>query len=237
VGDIVRFTAEASHELRTPVSLMRTTAELALRHTRSPEEYRRALCDVASQAHHMSSLIDDLMVLARSDAGIETRTSTELDLRNALGEAVREIGPVAAERAVALTVDLPSAPVTLRGDEDSLRRALLILLENAIKYSKTGGHVRVGLEETGRGENRPRVARVSIRDAGIGLDESERSHLFDRFYRGARAREHAPEGTGLGLAIARTIVDRHGGSIVLEPGPGGGCEARLTLPAVTAQPG
>jgi signal transduction histidine kinase len=237
VGDIVRFTAEASHELRTPVSLIRTTAELALRHDRSDEDYRRALADVGAQAQHMSSLIDDLMVLARSDAGIEPRGAASLDMRDAVGEAVGEIAAVAAEREVILSVDVPPVPVTLRGDEQSLRRALLILLDNAIKYSRSGGEVRVRLEGHASSDAQPAGARLSISDAGIGLDEAERPRIFERFYRGARARQHAPEGTGLGLSIARTIVDRHGGTLALAPGPAGGCEAQLTLPVLPGRAG
>jgi signal transduction histidine kinase len=122
----------------------------------------------------------------------------------------------------------------LKGDGVSLRRLLLILLENAVKYSHSGGKVHVRVSAARRADAGSASAVIEISDSGIGLDPTERSRLFERFYRGARARQHAPDGTGLGLAIARTIVDRHSGSITLMPSGGAnggsGCDVRVTLP-------
>jgi signal transduction histidine kinase len=232
VGDIVRFTADASHELRTPVSIIRTTAELALRHERTSQDYRTALADVLGQARHMSELVDDLLVLARTDAGIERRETAPLDLRMIVSDATREIGEFANRSSVSVLVDLPSEPLMLKGDAVTLRRLLLILLDNAVKYSPSGGTVSLHLGSPRADPSRTRAV-VQISDSGIGLDSAETPRLFERFYRGARARRHAPDGTGLGLAIARTIVDRYRGSITLGPSgaaKGGGCDVTVTLP-------
>jgi two-component system, OmpR family, heavy metal sensor histidine kinase CusS len=231
VGDIVRFTADASHELRTPVSLVRTTAEVALRHPRTEGEYRSALADVARQAQHLSALIGDLLVLARIDAGIEPASTAPLDLRESVRDAIADSEPAAQARGVRLSAELPPAPVTLAGDRESIRRALAILVDNAIKYSHPCGPVRVHLDGGTRQGAGTHETIVTIADQGIGLDEAEAVRLFERFYRGVRVRQHAPDGTGLGLAIARTLVDRHRGTLALGPGPGGrGCEVRVSLP-------
>ena len=232
VSDIVRFTADASHELRTPVSLVRTTAELALRHDRTPREYRAALDDVLGHARHMSELVDDLLVLARTDAGIEPRETARLDLREIASEAGKEIAEFANGRSVSVCVHVPAEPLMMKADGVSLRRLLLILLDNAVKYSPSGGKVnlQVGAPRADRGGI---TAVIEISDNGIGLDPAETPRLFERFYRGARARQHAPDGTGLGLAIAHTIVDRHRGSITLtssDSANGSGCSVRVTLP-------
>lgn len=234
VSDVVRFTADASHELRTPVSLVRTTAELALRHERTPREYRAALSDVVDHARSMSALVDDLLVLARTDVGIESRDTASLDLREIVAEAASEIAELARTRSISVCLNTPAAPLMVRGDRISLRRLMLILLDNAVKYSPAGSqvHLRASGERPASGGNG--FAMIAIIDSGIGLDSIEAPRIFERFYRGARARQHAPDGTGLGLAIARTITDRYSGSITLSPAVdangAGGCRVEVSLP-------
>ena len=234
VSDIVRFTADASHELRTPVSLVRTTAELALRHERTPHEYRVAFEEVLEHAQHMSALVDDLLVLARTDAGIDARGDTVVDLRDIADQTIREVATLADRRQVSLAVDVPSEPLIVRGDTVSLRRLLMILLDNAVKYSPCGGTVRVRMSAAPSIGVGATTALVEVSDSGIGLDPAETPRLFERFYRGARARQHAPEGSGLGLAIARTIIERYDGSMALESAGGAsgrvGCLVRVSLP-------
>ena len=234
VGDIVRFTADASHELRTPVSLVRMTAELALRHERTPREYRAALSDVVDHARNMSALVDDLLVLARTDAGIEPRETAPLDLREIVCEAGSEIAELAKARSVSVCLSTPEAPVMVRGDRVSLRRLMMILLDNAVKYSPIGSQVLLRVSGERPAGDRTGLAMIAVIDSGIGLDPTKASRIFERFYRGARARRHAPDGTGLGLAIARTITDRYAGSITLSPSGdangAGGCRVEVSLP-------
>jgi signal transduction histidine kinase len=232
VADIVRFTADASHELRTPVSLIRTTTDLALRHERTPDEYRRALSEIRGHAQHMSELVSDLLALARTDAGIEPHGASPVDVTETAAQAIKDIGDAAASRSVTISATLPDASVFVTGDEPSFKRLLLILLENAVKYSHPAGEVRVGVE-TGTGAEHGDVV-VAVCDDGIGIDPSERSKLFERFFRGSRARQHAPDGTGLGLAIAQAIVKRYGGTISIDFSTGengSGCHVTVRLPA------
>lgn len=233
VGDIVRFTADASHELRTPVSLVRTTAELALRHERTPSEYRVAFSEVLEHSKQMSALVDDLLVLARTDAGIETRGDTLLDLREIADATTREVSALSDTKCVRLSLDSPSLPMMVRGDTLSLRRLFTILFDNAVKYSPSGGAVRVRLSVAPAVGVEPQLAVIEVSDRGIGLDPSETTQLFERFYRGARARQHAPQGSGLGLAIAQKIVERYDGSISLSSSADSdsatGCCVRVTL--------
>jgi signal transduction histidine kinase len=231
VADIVRFTADASHELRTPVSLIRTTTDLALRHERTPDEYRRALSEIRDHAQHMSELVGDLLALARADAGIEPYGASPIDVTETAAQAIKDISDAAASRSVTVSATVPDASVFVTGDEPSFKRLLLILLENAVKYSRPEGEVRLRVE-TGTGAEHGCVV-VAVCDDGIGIDPTERSRLFERFFRGSRARQHAPEGTGLGLAIARAIVQRYRGRMSitsLDQPNGTGCHVRVTLP-------
>ena len=155
-----------------PSRIIRTTAELALRHERTPQDYRTALADVLGQARHMSELVDDLLVLARTDAGIERRETAPLDLRTIVSDATREIGEFANRSSVSVLVDLPSEPLMLKGDAVTLRRLLLILLDNAVKYSPSGGTVSLHLGSP-RADPGRTSAVVQISDSGIGFDSAE----------------------------------------------------------------
>ena len=231
VSEMVRFTADASHELRTPVSLIRTTAELALRHERTPSEYQVALSEVLEHARQMSALVDDLLVLARTDAGIETREDAVFDLRKTASETSKEIATLADRAGVTLSIDLLSEPLIVRGDTVPLRRLLMILLDNAVKYSPRGGTVRLRMGVAPSVGVGARAAVIEVSDSGIGFDPAETPRLFERFYRSARARQHDPNGTGLGLAIAEKIIERYNGSITLSPSANAsGCCVTVKLP-------
>jgi signal transduction histidine kinase len=233
VADLTRLTAEASHELRTPVSLVRTTAEVALSRPRSTDEYREALEDVLGHAVRMSSLVGNLLALARADAGVETGEPARVDVARLARELGQDFRSTVLARSLGLVV-AADTPVHVMGDAASLRRLLVILLENAVAYTPAGG--RIDLSVTGGARSPSATAVVDVFDTGIGLDSSERERVFDRFYRGAAAREHVAEGSGLGLSIARAIVARARGTIELGPGPGGrGCHARVTLPSVAVE--
>jgi heavy metal sensor kinase len=228
-ADMVRFTAEASHELRTPVSIARTTAEISLARPRSADEYRVTVGELLVQSERLSRLVDDLMILARADAGIEASETDEVDLQAAIAGACRDVEPLAARRDLRILRKLTLDALCVSGSAESIRRLLVILLDNALKYSPPGGTVTVRALSSDLGGDAQAV--IEVIDAGPGIALPDRARVFDRFYRGAEARQLASDGSGLGLSIALTIVERHSGHIVLDDGPGGrGCRVRVTMP-------
>jgi heavy metal sensor kinase len=225
---VTQFTADASHELRTPVSAIRTTAEVIRRRPRSQAEYEQALDRILAESERATALIEDLMVLARADANAEGLISETLDLAEIAG------GAWADTRLLAESKDLriPPAqlePCTLSGDSEALRRMVLILLDNAIKYSKPAGEVRLLLTRTHRANGDE--ARLEVRDNGVGIPPEDLPHVFERFYRASKDRSRRDGGAGLGLAIARSIAERHGGKIEVESQPAVGTVVRVFLPA------
>ncbi|HUT19594.1 MAG TPA: histidine kinase dimerization/phospho-acceptor domain-containing protein, partial [Anaerolineae bacterium] len=148
VGDIKRFTADASHELRTPVALVRTTAELALRRERTPDEYRTALAEIHGHSERMSDLVEELLALARSDAGIEPAQDTPFALLAVARKSYQEAAVLAATKGVRLSFEEPDADVVVGGDGLSLRRVLTIFFDNAVRYSPAGGLVRRASDTT-----------------------------------------------------------------------------------------
>ena len=233
VGEMARLTTEASHELRMPVALIRTTAELAVSQPRSADDYRLALTDVLAQAERLSGLVHDLLTLARVDAGIEPADRQAVDIARLVEACHRSLQPALAERRLHSDVDAADRPV-VQGSPGALERVLMVLFDNAMKYTPPGGSLRVAIRaerarpETGEG---PDGVAIDVLDSGTGIDPAERSRVFDRFYRGAAARAAVPDGSGLGLYIARAILERHGGTIALGPGIGGaGLGVRVWLP-------
>ncbi|MEZ5317917.1 MAG: ATP-binding protein [Vicinamibacterales bacterium] len=227
VAEMTRLTAEASHELRTPVTLIRATADVTLARDRTPAEYRQALADVLEQGERMTALVDDLLALARADAGLEPADPGPTDLAGVAAETTAGILAAARRRSQHIALDLPGSPVAVGVGTESTRRLLLILLDNALKYSPEGSTVRVRV----RLEDGDTRARIDVVDDGIGIAPGDRDRVFDRFFRGREARQ-AADGSGLGLAIARTIVARVHGTIEIQAAPAGrGCQVTVTLPA------
>ncbi|HEV3058100.1 MAG TPA: ATP-binding protein [Vicinamibacterales bacterium] len=221
---IAQFTADASHELRTPVAFIRTTADVLLRRPRNDDEWRDGVREIQSESARMTELLDNLLTLARADAGSERCVLEPVDLNDLVAEACR--APAALAQLKGLTFAAPkSAPtIEVRGDALLLLRLFVILLDNAVKYTSTGGQIVVAVEA---GTD---AAVVVIRDTGIGMSEEDVPKIFDRFYRSDKARSRDSGGSGLGLAIARWIVDVHRGSIVVQSRLGAGSEFRVTLP-------
>jgi signal transduction histidine kinase len=228
VADIVRFTADASHELRTPVSLVRATADIALNRPRSADEYREALIEVLHHAERMSVLVDDLLTLARADAGVEVRETTRIDIGSLARSAGRELRAAAERRGLEVEIDISPDAEGLAVPE-SLRRVLVILLDNAVKYTPEGGTIRLTIG-AGLANDGERELRLQVTDTGPGIDPVDQPFIFDRFYRGASARA-AADGSGLGLSIARAILERHEGSIAIKSPPNSGCVVDVRLPA------
>jgi two-component system, OmpR family, heavy metal sensor histidine kinase CusS len=225
---ITQFTADASHELRTPVSLMRTEAEVALRRERDADSYREALQHILKESERTSALIEDLLVLARADSGREVLKQQPLELGEFLRDCVNDWKPLAARAGHELNLHSREAgDLWVMADESSFRRVVTILLDNAVKYTPAPGVIDVLIEE------RDGCAVLSVNDTGIGISTEERPKIFDRFYRVDRARGRATGGAGLGLAIARWIVECHGGSITVESAADKGSKFSVQMPAAS----
>jgi signal transduction histidine kinase len=207
---IIRFTADASHELRTPLAVMRTTAEVALRGQRVDEERRNALEQIVAEIQRTSHLVDNLLLIANADAGHGRPAKVRMNLTDAVAEACTEGAVLARSKGVNLQARIPEEPIWVLGDTHALRRLFLILVDNAVKYTPTGGSCEVSVDE------HDGFVVGSVRDSGIGIASADLPHIFDRFYRVDRARSRAQGGTGLGLAIGRWIAEAHEASITVE---------------------
>jgi heavy metal sensor kinase len=218
----IRFTADASHELRTPVSIIHSHAELALSRERTAEEYRQALDTCLRAAKRTRSLVDALLVLARADAGKLQVKVEPFDLKDAAEECLALVASRAEERHVTLETHLET--VTLAADRTRILQLLTNLLVNAIQYNREGGRVTLCIAA------RDADAVVSIADTGIGIPAEDQAHVFERFFRADKARSREAGGSGLGLAICQSIVEAHGGSISFTSGPDSGTTFTVRLP-------
>jgi two-component system, OmpR family, heavy metal sensor histidine kinase CusS len=221
-----QFTADASHELRAPVSLIRTTAELAVSDRRTNGEYHEDMLHILAEAERTSRLIDSLLLLARADAGEDGLQREPTDLATSVSEAAAQGRALATQRGIDLTVRVDVKPAVVLGDGEALRRLFFILIDNAIKYNREGGSVQVVL----RSDSEQTVCSVS--DSGIGMAEEELRHIFDRFWRADKVRSRGA-GAGLGLSIARWIVERHKGTIHAMSLPGQGSTFEVRIPFAT----
>jgi heavy metal sensor kinase len=215
VSRLAQFTADASHELRTPLAIIRATAELAARRSRTPELYRAALQDVVAEADRMTQLVDDLLYLARCDAG--EMADDDLDFAPVLADACASIAPLADAKSIRMTVDIRATP--MRGNASALRRLALVMIDNAIKYTAEGGSVRVTLDGQ----------VLAVEDTGAGIPPEAQPHIFERFFQADPSR--SASGYGLGLAQARSIAARHGAAISVESTVGVGSRFEVRFPA------
>ncbi len=222
-----RFTADASHELRSPLALMRSELEGTLARARTPAEYEEVLRGLEQEVEHMSRMVDQLLMLARADAGALQPAATNLDVADFLHETAARWRPVADGRHVRVNVDAPDSG-SVWADPDLLRRLMDNLIDNATRHTPEGTAVRLIGAATAGGWN------IDVRDEGPGVPPAARSVLFERFARvdGARARDSA--GAGLGLALSRAIAQSHGGSLQLVDQNGPGATFRLFLSDRTA---
>ena len=222
---ITEFTADASHELRTPIALVHTEAELALRRSRDESEYREALQHILVEADRTAKLIDELLALARADSGSEALNIRSLDLLTLLTESASKWAQVAPLRNFQFEERLGVQMLPAMGDENALRRVIDILLDNAFKYTPAPGKVTLSAEA-----NEGHVV-VSIEDTGVGIAPEDQARIFERFYRVDKVRSRELGGAGLGLAIAQWIVQLHKGSITVKSELGRGSNFRVELPA------
>ena len=226
VKRLSQFTADASHELRTPVALIRTTAELTLRRERSPETYREALRQVVLESERTSRLVDDLLLLARADAGLPSLALERMELTPLVRDVCQQGQVLAESRQLQISTVAPEEPVFVEANDPALRRMLLLLLDNAMKYTPVGGRIVLSVDRD------PGGATVAVRDTGIGIPETALPHVFERFYRVDESRNRDAGGTGLGLSIAKWIAERHHASLEAESVVGEGSVFRIRFPLI-----
>jgi heavy metal sensor kinase len=220
-----RFIADASHELRTPLAVLRGETEVALTRTRSVEEYQNSLSLIKDEAERLSRIVEDLFILARQPVDAPAQLLKEpVSLNDAVRDCTRAARILAIRKGLQIQTEDPSESIVLNGDEELIKRMLLNLLDNAVKYTNEGGEIGVALlRENGH-------AQIVVRDTGIGIPQSAQPHVFDRFYRVDKARSRALGGAGLGLSIVSWIVAAHGGTISLESMAGEGSTFTVELP-------
>jgi two-component system, OmpR family, sensor histidine kinase CiaH len=212
------FVADASHELRTPLAVIRANAEFLQERQPASEE----AAEIVSETDRLSSLVDSLLAVARGD-GTGGAAHDELDLGAVVEGSAASMRSLATERGVAL--DVSAAPeLRVRGSREQLRQLVVILVDNALRYTATGGHVDVDVAR------RDGSAVMAVTDTGIGIPPEALAHVFERFYRADEARTRDSGGAGLGLAIAQKLVEEHGGRISAESTPGTGSTFTVTLP-------
>jgi heavy metal sensor kinase len=221
---VIQFTADASHELRTPVSLIRTTAELALRKPRGEADHAEALREILVESERTTQLVEDLLALAGADASADVLKVQPVDLTELVRLAAEQGARLAESKGISFTTDLPQSPCLVTGEPNSLRRLLLILLDNALKYTPKGGCIEIRLSAD------EQSARISVHDSGTGIAPGDLPHIFDRFYRADAARSRDFGGAGLGLSLAQRIVKGHSGSIEVQSRAGEGSCFTVVLP-------
>lgn len=221
---VTQFTADASHELRTPISLIRAEAEIALRRSRGDAEYREALRHILLEAERTSGLIEELLSLARADSGRESLRIASVDLSAIVHEVSERWREPMATRNLTFTREVTGEGITILGDRNALQRLLTVLLDNAMKYTPAPGRVDIRLGISGSSA----VIRVS--DSGIGIALEDQPKIFERFYRVDKARSRDLRGAGIGLAIAQWIVQQHKGSINVQSFPAKGSTFLVELP-------
>lgn len=220
--EMYRFTANAAHELQTPLTVLRGHVDVALRRDRDPVAYRATLAVVRDEVDALSRMVRSLLTLARLDREARVLGRTPVDLAAVVRDEAARALPAAEARGLHLHVDAP-ATAHVAGQADLLREVVANVLDNALKYTPEG-HVRVAVEH-GDG-----AATLRVTDTGIGMDEEARRHAADRFYRAAGAERLDVAGSGLGLALVAQIVARHGGRLHLDAAPDGGTQVTITLP-------
>jgi len=224
----VRFTADASHEWRTPVAVILSHAELALDKPRPVEELRETIETCRRSALRMRSLIESLLTLARFDSGEVKIESRSFDVMRTVGDGIALVRPLADKRRITFQINL--SPATATGDPDRIAQVITNLLTNAIRYNQDQGVVTVTLQSL------PAETVLTVSDTGIGIPPEHLAHIFERFYRVDNARSRKDGGVGLGLAICKSIVTAHGGQISVSSHVNRGTKFEVRLPKAGGRP-
>lgn len=223
-GRTRQFTADASHELRAPMTLIHTAAQYSLRRERSREELLEGMRKILRESERTTALIDDLLLLARGDAERETAALVQTDAIPLLRDAAEHARALAAAKDIRVGLETGSGELPVRADEALLRRLLLILIDNAVKYTPPGKEVTI----VGRAE--PAGVTISVADTGVGITPEDLPHVFERFWRADKVRSREAGGTGLGLAIARQIAELHEARLDVSSEVGRGSTFTLRFP-------
>jgi len=230
IAHMRRFMADAAHELRTPLTVVRARAEVALQRGREPDEYVLALKSIERETERLTSIVEDLLMLARADAGERPIERRRVFLDDVTSDAAGTARVIAERRSVRLDVD-DFEEAAVNGDPALLRQLVMILLDNAIKFTDEGGTIRVGVRPVAAS------ATLTVSDTGIGIAPDQLGHVFERFYRGDPSRTRGAsrdastsQGAGLGLSIAQWIAEEHGGTIRIESEPGKGTRVVVQFP-------
>ncbi len=225
-GEIRRFTADASHELRTPIAVIRAEAELAVKQTPKPQEVQTHFASILEECEYLTKLVDQLLALSREDNRSERSAIQIVDFSQLVRDTVATMQPLADLRRQALTVEVVPAACVM-GDAARLRQVVYNLLDNAIKYTPRRGRidVTVRIEDT--------FVVLIVRDTGIGISQEHLPHVFKRFYRVDKARSRDQGGTGLGLSIVDSIVRSHGGRVTLDSQLDAGTTCTVVFPAAS----
>ncbi|MBI3596048.1 MAG: HAMP domain-containing protein [Nitrospirae bacterium] len=218
-----QFLSDASHELRTPTSVIKSYCDVTLGKERTPSEYQEALRMIATNVDRMTDIINRILEISRFDSKTFSWVTVEVDLLDVMNDACKLLEASASSRKIALRLN--GVKTTVRADRERLTEALLNIVDNAIKYNRTGGRVEIDVTRAGP------WAVVTVTDTGIGIPDIDRQSIFDRFHRLADGRDLAA-GSGLGLSITRAIVEAHGGKIDVQSEVGKGSQFRIFLPAV-----
>jgi heavy metal sensor kinase len=227
VGEMRQFSAALAHELRTPLAALRGEIELALRTPGTSDAQQRLWSSQIEEIDRLTRLIDQILTLARAEAGQIRLTFAPVDLGDLAASLVEQLEPVAQARSISLTCE-KSGSVVVDGDTGWLRRLLLNLLGNALKFTEEHGRVVVRISQQAD------MARIDVEDSGIGLSIEDAPHVFERFFRADRARSSTTEGAGLGLSLVRWIAEQHRGTVSVESRLGEGSTFTVTLPASRA---
>lgn len=234
IAQMRRFMADAAHELRTPITVLRAQAEVALQRERDGEGYRTSLRSIESESRRLGRIVDDLLTLARADSGERPVTHARVFLDDIVMDAVAAAGAMATARGITVTL-AGFEEAAVNGDAELLRQLIMILLDNAIKFTPPGGEVdvTVGVRDGG--------ALVTVSDDGPGVPEDQLPHIFERFYRGDPARSRgdqsaATSGAGLGLSIAQWIADAQQATIAIASEVGRGTAVTVRFPVAAALP-
>jgi heavy metal sensor kinase len=226
---IRQFTADASHELRAPMTLIHAAADFSLRRDRSKEELQDAMGRILRESKRTTALVDDLLLIARSDSDQAAFERNSIDLSSMLNDVSTQASTLAQAKHIKIVPKIPNQAVVIAGDELSIRRLFMALVDNAVKYTPEHGTVWIHLDI----ENKQAV--IQIRDTGLGISNDDLPRVFDRFWRADKVRSRDEGGTGLGLAIAKGITERHGGTLRVESQLGHGSTFSVRLPLLSGR--